>query len=200
MPKARSGDFEPAHQIHCVSTASVIQQQRRIQSLKRKLDKDHLVQALTLEWRKILRFAFKGRSFVCGCVTILSSYRRHGTCRTYPGYMILINCGNMKFILLCVLIARSSLLGATPKLESIEHNVEQAAILIPLARWVSAKAPERLEAFVEDVSAFQVGQAVMLDHQPGWSREIREHSMIVSCSEALPDTEQGQQPALIAIS
>lgn len=94
----------------------------------------------------------------------------------------------------------ASLLGATPKLESIEHNVEQAAILIPLARWVSAKAPERLEAFVEDVSAFQVGQAVMLDHQPGWSREIREHSMIVSCSEALPDTEQGQQPALIAIS
>ena len=50
-PKARHGEFEPAHEVHCVATAGMIIQLRRIQSLKRKLNlqQDHSALCVGME-------------------------------------------------------------------------------------------------------------------------------------------------------
>ena len=56
----------------------------------------------------------------------------------------------------------ASIRGSTPTLESIESRISQQAILVPLPRRLSPKAPERFEAFVDDPSEFQIGQPVSL--------------------------------------
>lgn len=73
-----------------------------------------------------------------------------------------------------------------------QSQVCQTAIVIPLPRRVTSKTPEQFEAFVEKPSEFQIGHAIRLDQQKGWLRDIREHSLIVSCQGRLTDLENVQ--------
>lgn len=57
---------------------------------------------------------------------------------------------------------------------------------------MTSKGPTRYEAFVEDPKAFQKGQALRLNHHPGWLHEIREPSVLVSCQTELEDLENVQ--------
>ena len=83
----------------------------------------------------------------------------------------------------------ASVRGPTPTSESVESQVCQTAIVVPLPRRIQSKTPEQFEAYVKNPSEFQVGQAIQLDHHKGWLRDIREHSLIVSCKERIADPE-----------
>lgn len=61
--RARHGDFEPDQEVHSIRTPSMIKQLRRIQPLRRKLEKGQRNPSLILGWRKILHFLFQGLSF-----------------------------------------------------------------------------------------------------------------------------------------
>ena len=213
VPHARAGDFEPEHEIHCVFTASMIKQQCRIQSLRRKIDQSHLADTLILEWRRILKFAFKERSFVSWLydfpelspapwnlpdlawihdleqlwkheVTAAMSLDRKIQQHKQTFRLKLDKAqGHNKQTF-------ASVRGSTPKLESVEQNVEQSAILVPITRRLTAKSPARFEAFVEDPTAFQLGQTLLLNNQPGYLHEIGSSSLVVSCSTPLENLEQ----------
>ena len=83
----------------------------------------------------------------------------------------------------------ASVRGSAPVLESIEHQVEQTAILVPIHSRLCHKAPEKFEAFVEEPVAFQKGQPVLVAQQPGQTHDIREHSIVLSCSSEPSDLE-----------
>lgn len=84
----------------------------------------------------------------------------------------------------------ASVRGSTPKLESDEQTVEQIAILAPITRRISSKAPERFEAFVEDPTAFQLGQSILLNNQASYLHEVCPSSLVVSCASPLDNLEQ----------
>lgn len=209
-PKARHGEFEPAHEVHCVATAGMIKQLRRIQSLKRKLNLQQDHSALVLEWRCILRFRFRGRSFVNWMSSMpelfpvpwklphpswlydLDQLWRHevqsAVQHDHKVFCDKLACreqldakqGHHK-------LAFASVRGFTPSLESVEQHIEQQAILVPLSCRVQSKSHQRYEAFVEDAAEFQKGQSLQLDHQQGWLHDTHEHSIIVSCPKPPQD-------------
>ena len=84
----------------------------------------------------------------------------------------------------------ASVRGSTPTLESIEREIEQTAICVPLACRVRHKQAEQFEAFVDSPSQFQIGQPVFLDDVSGWLLEVTEHSLIVSCSQPPQQLEE----------
>ena len=215
VPKARSGDFEPNQEIHRVVTAGMIKQLRRVQSLRRKLDKEVMHHALILEWRCILRFRYQAQSFVAWLqmqpelwpvpwnlpsmewLSDLEQLWRHEVTRAMTvdsqifqdkqKYRLQLDKkqGHNK-------LTFASVRGSTPKLESVEQTCEQTAILIPLCTRIPHKSQARYEAFVAEPSAFQQGSHVCLDNQIGWLHDIREHSLIVSCAAEFVDLENVQ--------
>lgn len=222
VPHARQGDFEPEQEISCISTASMVKQQRRIQSLKRKIDHAHLADVLILEWRRILKFVFKGRSFISWMYDFPELSPVPWTLPDLAWLHDLEQLWKHEVTSAIALDRKiqqdkqafrlkldktqghnkqtfASVRGATPKLESVEQTVEQTAILVPIVHRVTSKAAARFEAFVEDPRAFQIGQPILLNHKPGCLHEIGTSSLVVSCNGSCDDLEQVevQQQALI---
>ena len=77
----------------------------------------------------------------------------------------------------------ASVRGSTPTLESIEKEIEQTAICVPLSCRLRHKQAEQFEAFMNSPSQFQIGQPIFLDGASGWLLEVKEPSLIVSCSQ-----------------
>ena len=223
VPKARSGDFEPPQEIHRVVTAGMIKQLRRVQSLKRKLGKEGLHDSLLLEWHSILRFRHQGYAFVAW----IQSQPELGPAPWHLPYMTWlcdleqlwrhdVNCAiqmdgkifqdKQKFRLQLDKkqghnrLTFASVRGSTPKLESVEKEVEQTAILVPVCTRVISKSHARYEAFVEDPSAFQKGRNLCLNKQIGWLHDVHEHSIIVSCAAELTDLENIQVSQSILVT
>ena len=213
VPKARCGGFEPECEIHRAQTASMIKQLRRLQSLLRKRDKCQNVECLLAEWRKILYFKFNGLSFVAWISQLpelapvpwnlptsfwlsdlVQLWRHEVQSAIHLDQKIFQDklhfrlqqdkkSGHNK-------LTFTSVRGSTPTLESVECKLSQQAILVPLPCRIASKSHERFEAFVENASEFQIGQPIFLDQQPGWLHEIRDSSVVVSCSSRPNDLEQ----------
>ena len=215
VPKARCGDFEPPQEIHRAVTAGMIKQLRRVQSLKRKLSKEALHDIILPEWRKILRFKYQGQSFVAWnqsqpelgpapwnlpsmtWLNDLEQLWRHAVTSAIQLDGQIFQ-DKQKFRLQIDKkqghnrLTFASVRGSTPKLESVEKEIEQTAILVPIGTRVTAKSLPRFEAFVEDPSAFQKGRNLCLNNATGWLHDVREHSIIVSCATELTDLENIQ--------
>ena len=215
VPKARQGDFEPTQEIHRVVTAGMIKQLRRIQSLKRKLGKVELHDILLPEWQRILRFKHQGRPFVAWIqaqpelcpapwklpnmtwMYDLEQLWRHDVTRAIQLDGQIFQ-DKQKFRLQLDKkhsqnrLTFASVRGSTPKLESVEKDIEQSAILVPLCHRVTTKSHARFEGFVEDPSAFQKGRNLCLNDSIGWLHDIREHSIVVSCANELTNLEHIQ--------
>ena len=213
VPKARHGDFEPVHEIHGVRTAGFIRQLRRIQSLRRKLSKLQPPQGLDAEWYKILRFQFCRKPFVFwiqsvpelgwvpaglpppGWLFDVEQLWKHEVdqaismdARIHQDKLLFRQKLDAKYGHNKLTFA--SVRGSTPTLESIEKEIEQTAICVLLSGRLRHKQAEQFEAFVDSPSQFQVGQPISLDDAPGWLLKVKEHSLIVSCSQPPQQLEE----------
>ena len=213
VPKARHGDFEPSHEIHGVRTASFIKQLRRIQSLHRKLSRPHKPQCLGDEWSKILRFHFQRKPFVFWIQSVpelgwvpaalppprwLFDVEQLWKHEVEQAIALDTRIHQDKLLFRQKLDARfghnkltfASVRGSTPTLESIEKEIAQTAICVPLSGRCRHKQAEQFEAFVESPAQFQLGQPISLDGVSGWLKEVKVHSLIVSCSKTPHQLEE----------